>query len=142
MMNLAIILLKTKQVLIKKKVYRDHSIHSSQHYAFSCNTYENDTNRKGGLYKSIHRRIQWGCLNKGLTSYSTADRSRREVGDLISDTIKEQWNAPKFASIHWDSKLQAKLDDRYEKDERLIRAIGTSKEVKILGIPGYQPGTD
>ena len=48
-----------------------------------------------------------GDPSKVFTSYATADRSRRQVGDNIAKMCKELWIPPKFLSLHWDSKLMS-----------------------------------
>ncbi len=42
-------------------------------------------------------------------SYATADRSRRQVVMEISTADKEQWCFPKYATLHWDTKLLTTL---------------------------------
>ena len=64
---------------------------------------------------------------------------------MNSDTveeIRETWTPPKYASLHWDSKLLPKLTDKYTTEERLTVAVGTQDEIKLLGVPCYEPGTD
>ena len=64
---------------------------------------------------------------------------------MNSDTVEESretWTPPKYASLHWDSKLLPKLADKYTIEERLTVAVGTQDEIKLLGVPCYEPGTD
>ncbi|KAK6181886.1 hypothetical protein SNE40_009664 [Patella caerulea] len=56
--------------------------------------------------------------------------------------LKKSWVPPKFTSIHWDGKSLPTLQDKYEHEERLAVAVGDSDELKLLGIPAYQSGTD
>ena len=73
------------------------------------------------------------------TSYSTADRSRRQVGDDLAETIKQKWIAPKLATLHWDSKLMSSLSNE-SIEERLTAVVGTTNSLKFLGAPAYKPG--
>lgn len=82
-----------------------------------------------------------GDANKVSVSYATADRSRRTVTKDIAKTIQTSWIPPKFASLHWDSKLV--IDKSKNKsEERLAIAVGNNIDIKLLGVPSYQPGTD
>ena len=83
-----------------------------------------------------------GDTSKVATSYSTADKSRRSVVEDIATTSKEIWNPPKLASLHWDSKLMPSISTPNEKEERLSVLVGNADDVKLLGVPGYKPGTD
>ncbi|KAK6183334.1 hypothetical protein SNE40_010835 [Patella caerulea] len=76
------------------------------------------------------------------TSYSQSAKVRRVVNKKIADEIKKSWVTPKFTSIHWDGKSLPTLQDKYEHEERLAVAVGNSDELKLLGIPAYQSGTD
>jgi len=82
-----------------------------------------------------------GDASKVSVSYATADRSRRTVNKEISHTIQTAWAPPKFASLHWDSKLMINKS-KNESEERLAIAIGNNKDIKLLGVPAYKPGTD
>ena len=82
-----------------------------------------------------------GDTSKVSVSYATADRSRRTVGEEIAKTVQNAWVPPKFASIHWDSKLMLN-QAKHMSEERLVVAIGNQNDTKILGVPAYQPGTD
>ena len=46
-----------------------------------------------------------GDCTKVSISYANVDKSRRRVGHEFAINIREQWNAPKLATLHWDSKL-------------------------------------
>ena len=46
-----------------------------------------------------------GDSNKIAVLYATAERSRREVGELIATGVRMEWKCPEFTSVHWDSKL-------------------------------------
>lgn len=83
-----------------------------------------------------------GDTSKVSTSYSTSDRSRRQVGGHIATRHKEDWIPPMLATLHWDSKLLASLTNQNITEERLSVIVGTSNELKLLGVPSYQPGTD
>ena len=39
-------------------------------------------------------------------------------------------------------KLLPKLADKYTTEERLTVAVGTQDEIKLLGVPCYEPRTD
>ena len=49
--------------------------------------------------------------------------------------------APKFASLHWGSKLLSTLLNRNVTEERLAIIVGNSKELKLLGTPAFQTGS-
>lgn len=83
-----------------------------------------------------------GDQSKVVTSYASADRARRQVGEEIAASCKELWQPPKLASLHWDSKLMPSLTNPNVSDERLTVAVGNIHEVKLLGVPYYKPGTD
>jgi len=83
-----------------------------------------------------------GDKTKIAVSYATADRSRREVGEKIATAVREEWKPPTYVSLHWDSKLIGTLADKNVKEERLTVAVGDKNEIKLLGVPAYQPGTD
>lgn len=83
-----------------------------------------------------------GDVSKVSTSYATTDRSRRHVVQQIAESSREQWVAPRLATLHWDSKLIPTLSNRNISEERLTVIVGTAHEVKLLGVPSYQPGTD
>ena len=76
------------------------------------------------------------------TSYSTADRLRRTVGDEIARACKDDWVVPRFLTLHWDSKLLPSLCNPNVNEERLTIVVGDKNEMKLLGVPSYQPGTD
>lgn len=83
-----------------------------------------------------------GDTSKISTSYSTADKSRREIGRRIAESCKDQWIPPKLVSLHWDSKLMSSLSNQNITEERLTVVVGNATELKLLGVPSYQPGTD
>ena len=74
-------------------------------------------------------------------SYATADRLRRAVNAEIVTAVRDSWVPPQLASLHWDSKLMPVLT-KQTKEERLVVAIGSNTQVKILGVPSYKSGTD
>jgi len=82
-----------------------------------------------------------GDTSKVSISYATADRSRRTVVGEIAKAVQNSWVPPKFASIHWDSKLMLN-QAKHTSEERLVVAIGDQNDTKIIGVPAYQPGTD
>lgn len=83
-----------------------------------------------------------GELSRISSSYSTADRSRRKVGSTIAETCKQQRVAPKFATLHWDSKLLPTLSNAVVSEERLTVVVGNSHELKLLGVSSYKSGSD
>ena len=83
-----------------------------------------------------------GDPSKVYSSYSTADKARRKVGSKIASTCRKQWIPPKFATLHWDSKLMPSLCNKNITEERLTVVVGNTHELKLLGVPSYQPGTD
>ena len=82
-----------------------------------------------------------GDVGKAAVPYATADRSRCMVNGNIASEVQKLWVAPKYASLHWDSKLM-KSQATHDSQERLAIAIGENNNVKILGKPAYKPGTD
>ena len=83
-----------------------------------------------------------GDISKISTSYATADRSRHEIVQKIANTYKEEWVAPKFLSLHWNSKLMSTLANKDVLEECMTTVVGNSADLKLLGVPGYQSGTD
>lgn len=83
-----------------------------------------------------------GDPTKIATSYATADKSRRKVGEQIAASAREMWVPPLRASLHWDSKIMTSLTYQNELEERLTISVGDSNEIKLLGVPSYKPGTD
>ena len=83
-----------------------------------------------------------GNTSKVSASYSTTDKSRRRVARNIATTYKDEWLVPKLVSLHWDSKLMPSLTNKNISEERLSVLVGNSNELKLLGVPAYQPGTD
>ena len=83
-----------------------------------------------------------GDCTKVLMSYSTADKSRRLVGQVIAKNIRELWISPKMATLHWDSKLMPALSNQIILEERLTVVVGNSLELKLLCVPAYKPGTN
>ena len=83
-----------------------------------------------------------GDLSRISSSYATADRSRRRVASTIAETCKEQWVAPRFATLHWDSKMMSTLSNAVVSEERLTVVVGNSQKLKLLGVPFYKSGTD
>jgi hypothetical protein len=82
-----------------------------------------------------------GDPSKVYLSYSTADKARRQVGCKIASDCRDQWIAPKLATLHWDSKLMPSLHNKNITEERLTVVVGNVQELKVLGVPSYQPGT-
>ena len=80
-----------------------------------------------------------GDTSKITASYSSADRSRRKVGQQIAGSLMEKWTSPELATVHWDSKLMPSLHNKYVKEERLTVVVGTRNEQKLLGTPVYKP---
>ena len=59
--------------------------------------------------------------------------------DCVVRDVRKSWGPPRFASLHWDSKLMMATHDS---QERLVVAVGDNVNVKILGVPSHRPGTD
>ncbi|KAJ8369049.1 hypothetical protein SKAU_G00090770 [Synaphobranchus kaupii] len=76
------------------------------------------------------------------TSYATADRSRRQVLEAISEEHHKQWTAPPMCTLHWDSKLTPMLSNVHQLEERLTVLVGDAERLKLLGVPAYTKGTD
>lgn len=83
-----------------------------------------------------------GDTSKVATSYAVADRARRKTGKIIADKVKSQWQVPDLITLHWDSKLMPRLTDANIVVERLAVVVGDSDQLKLLGVPQYEPGTD
>lgn len=83
-----------------------------------------------------------GDSSKVSASYSTADKSRRRVVRNIATAYRDQWLVPKLLTLHWDSKLMPSLSNKNISEERLTVLVGNAHELKLLGVPAYQPGTD
>ncbi|KAJ8373704.1 hypothetical protein SKAU_G00042840 [Synaphobranchus kaupii] len=76
------------------------------------------------------------------TSYATADRSRRQVLEAISEEHHKQWTPPPMWTLHWDSKLTPMLSNVHQLEERLTVLVGDAERLKLLGVPAYTKGTD
>ena len=83
-----------------------------------------------------------GDVSRIASSYATADRSRRKVGSMIAKTCKQEWVGPRFATLHWDSKMMSTLSNAFISEERLTVVVGDSRELKLLGVPSYKTSTD
>ena len=73
------------------------------------------------------------------TSYSYADKMRREANRVMAKTSQDSWQPPQLASLHWDEKMMSALDNQYENDECLVVAVSDGNDIKVLGIPSYRP---
>jgi hypothetical protein len=83
-----------------------------------------------------------GDSSKRFTSYSYAEKHRKIVNKDTVEHVKESWQMPKLSTLHWDSKLMSKLDNNDQQDERLVIAISTQDDMKVLGVLSYEPKTD
>ena len=54
------------------------------------------------------------------------------MSSTIPETCKQQWVAPKFATLHWDSKMLPTLSNAVVSEERLTVVVGNSHELKLL----------
>ena len=79
-----------------------------------------------------------GDILKISHSYANADMLRRKMLQQLTEDYKNQWNAPKFASLHWDSKLMSSLADKSLLEERLCVVVGTTHSAKLLGTLCYK----
>ena len=69
--------------------------------------------------------------------------NRGTVSDIkLYKNCHEEWDQPKLYSFNWDSKLLPSLTNQYNKEERLVVSVGDVNNIKLLGVPGYKPGTD
>ena len=75
-------------------------------------------------------------------SYATVDRSRRKVVGDVAHTILEGWSPPGLTTLHWDSKLMPSLTDNHRREERLTVVVGDNVDLKLLGTPSIQPGSN
>ena len=75
-----------------------------------------------------------GDSSKVYLSYSYADKSRWKIPEKIATAVKQTWQAPKLASLHWDSKLVMSLQNQQILEERLTIAVGTKDNIKLLGV--------
>ena len=82
-----------------------------------------------------------GDSSKVHTSYAFTDKHRRLVNSEIVKDQEKSWDTPRYASLHWDSKILPKLNDKY-KEERLVIAMGTNDHMNLLGVPSYETGTN
>ena len=82
-----------------------------------------------------------GDPEKVNLSYASADRARRKIADDLAFSHKQDWIPPSATSLHLDSKMAGKMQNPNEKEERLTVAVGNKKEVKLLGVPSYTPGS-
>ena len=83
-----------------------------------------------------------GCdTSKVSVSCATADRSRPTVNKDIAQAIQTSWIPPKFASLYWYSKLMVDKS-KNKSEDRLEIAVGNNIDIKLLGVPSYQPGTE
>ncbi|KAG8171348.1 hypothetical protein JTE90_007600 [Oedothorax gibbosus] len=82
-----------------------------------------------------------GDTSKIATSYTTTDKYRHRVAKTISNNSIEEWIPPTYATLHWDSKLMPSLTNQHVMEERLTVIVGNQSELKLLGVPAYQPGT-
>jgi len=96
--------------------------------------------QQSALTKAIIE-VSGGDSSKVAASYATADRSRRKVNVGIAATIRKSWVPPRYASLHWDSKLMVN-QTTHDLAERLVVSVGNNTSNKLLGVPAYQPGTD
>ena len=83
-----------------------------------------------------------GDISKVSLSYQHADETRRKVCSDIASNVKENWIPPKLLSLHWDGKSLESLSNQYVRQERLGIAVGDCCDVKLLGVPAYETGTD
>ena len=81
-----------------------------------------------------------GDSSKVNLSCSYADKSRRKISEKIATAVKQTWQAPKLASLHWDSKLVMSLQNQQILEERLTIAVSTKDNIKLLGVPAYKSG--
>ena len=81
-----------------------------------------------------------GDSSKVNLSYSYADKSRRKMSVKIATAVKQTWQAPKLALLHWDSKLVMSLQNQQILEERLTIAVGAKDNIKLLGVPAYKSG--
>lgn len=76
-----------------------------------------------------------GDADKISCSYSTADRSRTKAYEMNVNTIKDDWNIPQFATVHWDGKIMPSLESKYKSVDRFPVVISRDGNFKLLGIP-------
>lgn len=85
-----------------------------------------------------------GDINRVSASYATADRSRREVTEILAEKQRQQWSTivPPRVSVHWDSKVMPSLNNPNIREERLAVLVSTTSCIKFLGAARYEAGTD
>ena len=54
---------------------------------------------------------------------------------VLKSPIRTEW-------LHWDSKLKSSLLNSNVSKDHLTVIVVDTKELKLLGAPSYQPGTD
>ena len=83
-----------------------------------------------------------GDLNKVSCSYNSSYKYRTEAVDDISRKIKDSWEPPAVAALHWDGKLMDTLGNESAFEERLPILVSGIGGVKLLGVPPLQHKTD
>ena len=81
-----------------------------------------------------------GEPSKLAISYATTDRSKRNITRGIATLGNQIWTAPATATLHWDTKQMETLTNPNKYEERLVIAVGTQKETKLLGVPSIKSG--
>ncbi|KAJ4930285.1 hypothetical protein JOQ06_019290 [Pogonophryne albipinna] len=81
------------------------------------------------------------CANISA-SYATADRSRRQVLEVVNKEHQKQWTPSPMCTLHWDSKLTPTLSNVRQLEERLTVVVGDAEQLKLLGVPAYTKGKD
>ena len=66
-----------------------------------------------------------GNASKVAASYATMDRSRRKVAADVASKQRTNWDPPKMATLHWDSKLMPSMSNKNILEERLGVLVGT-----------------
>ena len=64
-----------------------------------------------------------GDAGKVSVSYATTDRSRRMINEDIATEVRKSWVPPRYASLHWDSKLMMSQTTR-DLQEILVVSVG------------------
>ena len=94
------------------------------------------------LTRSIICASSGGDVSKVSLSYNASYKYRTEAVAEIAGKIRDSWQSPAIAALHWDGKLMDTLGNECAQEERLPILISGIGGVKLLGVPALQHKTD